>query len=160
MLTPLRKYRDNFRVLSTDYENYAILYQCTPRTALYNKDIITILVRDPDLSRLQSGTEDTIRREFQRLFGQPPKDENGDTLAVLTEAEEERQVGKGKDLGRERTLSIGPGLPLEFDSHLKRLTHDQCTKSEYPDLSLSMTERAKLKEERQRAQRQRDLRND
>jgi hypothetical protein len=61
---PSRKQAGNFLVLSTDYENYAILYQCTYKTVMYNKDIITVLLRDPDFSKLQSGTEEKIMSEF------------------------------------------------------------------------------------------------
>lgn len=66
---PMRKFRNNFAVVSTDYENYAILYECTYKTAMYNKDMITILTRDPNLSVLESGTEQLIRDEFNRIFG-------------------------------------------------------------------------------------------
>jgi hypothetical protein len=65
----MKKSFDNFSVVSTDYENYAIVYRCTYKSVMYNKDIITILLRDPDLSKLQSGTEDKIRSEFARIFG-------------------------------------------------------------------------------------------
>ena len=66
---PMKKSFDNFSIVSTDYENYAIAYQCTYKSVMYNKDIITILLRDPDLSKMQSGTEDEIRSEFARIFG-------------------------------------------------------------------------------------------
>ena len=67
---PMKKYLNNYQVLSTDYENYAIVYQCTFKTVMYNKDIVTILMRDPDFSKLQSDTLDTIKSEFVRLFGE------------------------------------------------------------------------------------------
>ena len=69
-LKPLKKFTNNFIVVSTDYENYLITYQCTYRTVMYNKDIITIYVRDPDISILNDGTFDIIRSEFGRIFGE------------------------------------------------------------------------------------------
>ena len=44
-LKPLRKFEDNFQVVSTDYYNYAIVYTCTFQTAMFNQDAITVLVR-------------------------------------------------------------------------------------------------------------------
>jgi len=41
----LPKFINNFNVVSTDYEKYAILYLCTYKTAMYNKDNIIIIVR-------------------------------------------------------------------------------------------------------------------
>jgi hypothetical protein len=69
-IQPLPKYYKNFAVVSTDYENYAILYQCTYRTVMYNKDVITVITRQPDFSQLESGTDEKIRSEFERIFGQ------------------------------------------------------------------------------------------
>lgn len=66
---PLPKYYKNFAVVSTDYENYAILYQCTQRTVMYNKDIITVITRQPTFEKLESGTEEKIKAEFERIFG-------------------------------------------------------------------------------------------
>jgi hypothetical protein len=44
-MMPLKKFKDNFQVVSTDYDQYAILYTCTYRTVMYNRDAITVLVR-------------------------------------------------------------------------------------------------------------------
>ncbi len=60
---------DNFYVLSTDYENYAIIYQCNVNSIINNRDIITILTRDIDIKLLDAGTEEKIKDEFKRLFG-------------------------------------------------------------------------------------------
>ena len=53
----------------------------------------------------------------------------------------EKPVGKGLgvDLGREKdkSLRIYPGIALDFDNHLKQLTHIDCLKEDYPDLSLT-----------------------
>ena len=72
---PLKKFRNNFVVVSTDYDNYLMLYQCTYRTVMYNRDIITILVRDPDLSKLKPGTLEKIKSEFERIFGEGKQEE-------------------------------------------------------------------------------------
>ena len=72
---PLPKYYRNFAVVSTDYENYAILYQCTQRTVMYNKDMITVISRQPNFSQLESGTEEKIKSEFNRIFGPQPDNE-------------------------------------------------------------------------------------
>ena len=45
-LKPLKKFVDNFQVVSTDYDNYAILYTCTFKTAMYDHDSITVLSRN------------------------------------------------------------------------------------------------------------------
>lgn len=46
-LKPLKKFEGNFQVVSTDYVNYAITYTCTYRTAMYDKDLIHVYVRNP-----------------------------------------------------------------------------------------------------------------
>ena len=51
--------------MSTDYEKYAIVYTCTFKTTMYNRDDITILVRD--LDELPDVME-TVKKEFERLF--------------------------------------------------------------------------------------------
>lgn len=42
---------------------------------MYNKDIITIVTRQPDFSQLESGTEEKIKSEFVRIFGRQPDNE-------------------------------------------------------------------------------------
>ena len=37
---------------------------------MYNKDIITVITRQPDFSQLETGTDEKIRAEFERIFGQ------------------------------------------------------------------------------------------
>lgn len=90
-LKPISKHKDNYIVLATDYENYAITYQCTHNSVLYNKDIVTVLLRDPDLSLLQTGTMQKVKDEFDRLLG------NG----IDIPAEEETQLPKGNELNDE-----------------------------------------------------------
>ena len=69
-LRPLSKFEDNFQVVSTDYHNYAILYSCTYRTAMYDKDLITILVRNPPgQEKVSDEIEQKVRDEFVRIFG-------------------------------------------------------------------------------------------
>ena len=69
-LQPMKKFKDNFQILSTDYENYAILYTCTFLTTMYNQDDITILVRNsPAFEKLDIQIEEKVREEFDRLFG-------------------------------------------------------------------------------------------
>ena len=36
---------------------------------MFDKDIITIITRDPDFSKLQEGTLDKIKNDFKRIFG-------------------------------------------------------------------------------------------
>ena len=64
-LRPMKYFKDNFQILSTDYENYAIVYTCTFKTAMYNRDDFTVLVRN-----LEDKPEllETIKEEFLKLF--------------------------------------------------------------------------------------------
>ena len=60
----------NFAVVSTDYTNYAILYKCTYQSAIEDKDMILILTREsPGFGHISEQTENKIREEFNRLFG-------------------------------------------------------------------------------------------
>jgi len=134
---------------------------------MYNRDIITILLRDHDFSKLQSGTEDKIKQEFKRIFGKPLPDQEPEetpmnttvnttqidtksknvTVDVEVFKEQEidsPQVGKGIDFGRKKEVKIGPNLPIEFDEHLKELDHEKCTYEDYPDLSLTREDRLRL----------------
>ena len=43
-LQPMQKFKDNFQIVSTDYENYAIVYTCTFMTTMYNNDDIVVLL--------------------------------------------------------------------------------------------------------------------
>ena len=83
----MKKFLNNFIVLSTDYENYAIVYQCTYKTVMYNKDIVTILLRDPEFTKLQSNTMDTIKSEFARLFGEKEQEEEEEVEEDATDEE-------------------------------------------------------------------------
>ena len=42
---------------------------------MYNKDMITVITRQPDFSQLESGTEEKIKSEFERIFGPQPDNE-------------------------------------------------------------------------------------
>jgi len=69
-LRPLKRFENNFQVVSTDYYNYAIVYQCTFETAMYNQDNITILTRQsPALEPIDDKVMEEIRSEFDRIFG-------------------------------------------------------------------------------------------
>ena len=69
-LNPLKRYLMNFAVVSTDYTNYAILYKCTYQHATDDKDMILVLTREsPGFGNITKQTEETIRSEFDRLFG-------------------------------------------------------------------------------------------
>lgn len=159
---------DNFMVLSTDYENYAIIYQCLSKSVMYNRDIITILVRDPDMSKLQSGTEEKIRQEFDRLFGNSNETvipDNNQTESNATEGEDfqvfknetepstEEPVGKGLLQGRYK-IGRTPGLPLEFESHLKMEDHQECLLDYYPDLSLTREQRISFRRQSRQEERE------
>jgi len=70
-LRPLKRFEDNFQVVSTDYYNYAITYSCTFKTAMYNRDGIVIYVRQPPGFEPPSDeVMQTIRSEFDRIFGE------------------------------------------------------------------------------------------
>jgi len=70
-LKPLKKFENNFQVVSTDYDQYAILYTCSSKTAMYNRDHITVLVRNsPAVEEVSQELMDTIRNEWERIFGQ------------------------------------------------------------------------------------------
>lgn len=70
-INPMKRFLMNFAVVSTDYTNYAILYKCTYQHAIDDKDIIVILTREsPGFGNITKKTEETIRSEFSRLFGQ------------------------------------------------------------------------------------------
>lgn len=67
---PLKSMDNNFWVLSTDYETYAIIYSCTSQTVMYNQDHIKILTKEsPGYGKIDSATEQMIRSEFKRIFG-------------------------------------------------------------------------------------------
>lgn len=179
---PLKKMFDNFMVLSTDYENYAIIYQCVSKSVMYNKDIVNILVRDPDLSKLQSGTEEKIKQEFKRLFGKKEKElpdaekkeqdvnatdfevfkddkevivSNGKKTKKTDEKEEVVGKDKGRNFGRYKSKpSKMAGLPLEFNTHLKQVDHSECLPDYYPDLSISREQRQSIERRQNKSQKE------
>jgi hypothetical protein len=71
-LRPMKFFKDNFQILATDYENYAIVYTCTFKTAMYNRDDFTVLVRN-----LEDKPEilETIKEEFLKIFEDQPDNE-------------------------------------------------------------------------------------
>lgn len=78
-LKPLKKFENNFQVVSTDYDQYAILYTCTHLTAMYDKDSITVLVRQaPGVEEPSEELMETIRSEFDRIFGDPKAKKEGE----------------------------------------------------------------------------------
>lgn len=62
-LLPMQKFKDNFMILSTDYDTYAIITTCTPKTVMYDQDEITILVRDKP-ENVGKELEEKVREEF------------------------------------------------------------------------------------------------
>jgi len=85
-LKPLKKFENNFQVVSTDYDQYAILYTCTYKTSMYNKDSITVLTRQsPAVEEISPELMETIRSEWERIFGDPESQPE----EVVTEDEEE-----------------------------------------------------------------------
>lgn len=62
-MKPLKKFENNFMVLSTDYNTYAIVTTCTPKTVMYDQDEITILVRErPEF--VESDLEQRVKVEY------------------------------------------------------------------------------------------------
>lgn len=69
-LKPLKKFEDNFQVVATDYDQYAIIYTCTHMTAMYNQDYISILTRQqPGVEEVSEELMSTIQCQFNRIFG-------------------------------------------------------------------------------------------
>jgi replication fork clamp-binding protein CrfC len=68
-LLPLKKFRDNFTILSTDYDSFAIVTTCTPKTVMYDTDEITILIRQQP-QYAEEEIEQKVRQEFKKLFDQ------------------------------------------------------------------------------------------
>lgn len=81
---PLPREMNNFRVLSTDYENYALLYACSPvfTSELQGKEQIVLLTRsqfpntlvgtndkNDNFGQLPTGIRLKIEREFDKFFG-------------------------------------------------------------------------------------------
>ena len=62
-LLPMQKFKDNFMILSSDYDTYAILTTCTPKTVMYDQDEITILVRQKP-QFVGKELEEKVREEF------------------------------------------------------------------------------------------------
>ena len=57
-------------MVSTDYENYAITYTCTPKTVMYERDDINVYTREsPGFGMISPEVEQKIRDEFARIFG-------------------------------------------------------------------------------------------
>jgi hypothetical protein len=70
VLEPLKIMDNNFWVLSTDYETYAITYSCTSQTVMWNQDHVTIYTKEsPGFGIIDRATEEIIRSEFNRIFG-------------------------------------------------------------------------------------------
>lgn len=68
-LKPMDRFEGNFQVVATDYYNYAIIYSCTPATAMYDEEWITAVVRNPPgLEEPDQEIEDVIKKEFNRIF--------------------------------------------------------------------------------------------
>ena len=73
-LKPLNKFLDNFMVLSTDYNSYAIVTTCTHKSVMYDEDEITVLVRQrPEF--LEEEVEQKIQQELNKIFGDSRSDQ-------------------------------------------------------------------------------------
>jgi hypothetical protein len=60
-------------VLSTDYDSYAIVTTCTPNTVMYNRDEITILVRQrPEF--IEKEFLEKLKEEYLSIFGRADKE--------------------------------------------------------------------------------------
>lgn len=99
VLKPLKKYQGNFQVVSTDYDTYAIVYTCTPQTAMFDKEVIMVLARiSPAIGDLPVDFEDKVRGEFDRIFGrhgprlQEPTQDEDKFLNPEEETEQLRQA--------------------------------------------------------------------
>lgn len=58
-------------MVSTDYDQYAILYSCSSKTTMYNRDHVTVLVRNsPAVVPVSDELLKMIRDEWERIFGQ------------------------------------------------------------------------------------------
>ena len=101
-LKPLKKFEDNFQVVSTDYDQYAILYTCTHLTSMYNKDSITVLVRQaPGIEEPSEELMETIRNEFDRIFGDQKANKQD------KEAEEDQEAGDEEFLKEDEEEEAG-----------------------------------------------------
>jgi hypothetical protein len=47
----------------------------------------------------------------------------------------------GIDYGRKKNPRIGAQAPLEFNTIMKEIKHENCLKKDYPDLSLNRKQR-------------------
>lgn len=101
-LKPLKKFENNFQVVSTDYDNYAILYTCTHLTTMYNRDSITVLVRQaPGIEEPSEELLNTIRDEFNKHFGGQKDNENEEAGGEEEEGEDSGAEEEGDDEGAE-----------------------------------------------------------
>lgn len=61
-VNPMKMYEGNYQVVATDYDTYAITYQCTSQTVMYDRDDIIIYTREsPGYGRISEETEQKIR---------------------------------------------------------------------------------------------------
>ena len=40
---------------------------------------------------------------------------------------------------------LTPGIPLDWEQHLRQLNHNGCSKDDYPDLSMDIKDRLRLR---------------
>lgn len=62
---------DNFKMLSTDYTTFAILYNCLPYANMNWGENVLVLTRKNFEFQLDKPTQTAIEREFTKLFGNP-----------------------------------------------------------------------------------------
>ena len=164
----MKIFENNFQVVSTDYTSYAITYTCTHKTAMFDRDNISVLVRQPPgIEQPSQATMQKIRDEFSRIFGrgvekpvvkvegageqQEGQASAGEQPVDTKEAGVEVERAEGPKTGEEPSLENAAVLNLDTDLIVD--SHTNCNKPDsYPDLSLSLVQRNKLREEQRRGE--------
>lgn len=70
-MAPPDRLLDNFKVLATDYDTYAILYNCLPNAVINWGENVLVLTRKNFLYQLDRPTQAMIEEQFTKLFGNP-----------------------------------------------------------------------------------------
>jgi len=100
----MKIFKGNYQIVATDYDTYAITYQCTSQTVMYDRDDIIVLTREsPGYGAITEETEQKIRSEFNRLFGHedlptnrlPTKIEGGPTNVTPVTPTASATIGGG-----------------------------------------------------------------
>jgi hypothetical protein len=86
--------------------------------------------------------------DVQPRLEKPQEIEQGEDIKLgIPEEEpiEEREILSGKQVMPRKIKTFGK--PLDFDQHLQLADHEGCQASHYPDLSLTLVERNKQREQ-------------